>query len=312
MKILNGLTRLVPKLTNHFYVLLLLTLFSGCNQNQESSEKTGEKKTVIIDSTGKLYVWANPLSAAKFLDHTWVTTTSSVDACPPAPDFWYCWGVCHMTAPNNPNATALGNQEGNITLASCIARPNDSTSNVYAHGGITGFYGFRGVCHQVANRVLYATGSATTPPLTVKGCKGYAISHFLFGTYGRGLSAEFKERIIQCKGTPSFMEDDRAFEEAQLRNNLKGNYKSHMSDSLFAIQNEMHQFMDGLEEQVNSRKMTIVQYCNAVNKKLTEVFQKRLVRVLGNDAYTRMFGLSPNEPVIVLDLEIARQEDRKR
>ncbi|MBP6304184.1 MAG: hypothetical protein KA501_12470 [Bacteroidia bacterium] len=315
MKTLNQLTRLLPKLTNHFYVLLLLTLFSGsggCGQNQETPEKAEEKKAVVSDSVGKLYAWANPLSVTKYLDHTWVTTTSSVDACPPAPDFWYCWGICHMTAPNNPAATALGNQEGNISLAKCIALANDTASNVDTHAGITGFYAFRGVCHQVANRVLYATGSATKPPLTVKNCKGYALSHFLYGTYGRGLTAEFKQRIIQCKGDPSYIEDDMVFEEMQLKNNFKENYRPQMLDSLSSIRNEMHRFMDGMEERVNSRQMTIVQYCNAVNNKLTEVFQKRLLRVLGGNAYTGMFGLSPNEPVIALDLEIAKQEDGKR
>ena len=312
MKTLNLLTRLLPKLTKHFYVLLLIILNSGCNQNQETPEKAKEEKAVPTVSMGKLYAWANPLSAAKFLDHTWVTTTPSVDACPPKPGFWYCWGVCHTTGASNPSASPLGNQEADISLANCIAKANDATSNVDTHGGITGFYGFRGVCHQVANRVLYATGSGTTAPLTVKNCKGYAVSHFLYGTYGRGLTAEFKKRITDCKGNPSYVEDDRVFEEMLLKNNFKENYKSQMLDSLLSAQNEMHRFMDGMEERVNSRKMTIVQYCNAVNNKLTEVFQKRLLRVMGNNAYTNIFGLSPNEPVVALDLEIAVQEDGKR
>ncbi|HMK04828.1 MAG TPA: hypothetical protein VK489_11575, partial [Ferruginibacter sp.] len=209
-------------------------------------------------------------------------------------------------------ASSLGDQLGNISLAKCIATANDVSSNVNTHGGITGFYAFRGVCHQVANRVLYATGTGTTPPLTVKNAKGYAISHFLYGTYGRGLTAEFKARVAKCNGNPAYAEDERSFEEMQLKNNLAANYKPYMLDSLVAIQNEMHRFMDGMEEQVNSKKMTIVQYCTAVNKKLTDVFQKRVVRIVGAGAYTGMFGLPPGEPVLATDLEIAKQEDAKR
>lgn len=297
----------------YFALCILILLNSGCSTNQTSTEKDPTDSLGLVnDSMGKLYAWTNPVPIATFLDHTWVTTTNLVENCPPSPDFWYCWGVCHMTHPNNPNAQAIGNQEANIVLANCIATSNDSRINVNTHAGITGFYGFRGVCHQVANRVLYATASLTSPPLTVDGSKGYALSHFLYGTYGRGLDKDFKRRIKKCGGNPAFIEKDMKFEELLFKNNLKEDYNQDLMDTLITLRNEMHRFMDNLEKPVIKKQMTIVQYCNAVNNKLTDIFQNRLQKILDKNSYQRIFNLETNAPVVALDLEIARLEDAQR
>ena len=44
-------------------------------------------------------------------------------------------------------------------------------------------YGLHGVCHQLANQVLYATGTAGAP-LTVAKARGYWWSVFQYGEYG--------------------------------------------------------------------------------------------------------------------------------
>ena len=45
-------------------------------------------------------------------------------------------------------------------------------------------YGVDGVCHQLANQVLYSTGIGGVRPMTVRGARGYASSIFVYGTYG--------------------------------------------------------------------------------------------------------------------------------
>ena len=72
----------------------------------------------------------------------------------------------------------LASQQGDVGFASTVAKPNDETADC----GLE--YGIHGVCHQMANRILYATAIDGNEPITAQGAMGYYISVILYGKYG--------------------------------------------------------------------------------------------------------------------------------
>lgn len=142
-------------------------------------------------------------------EHTWVTTYAPVSACPPNAedgDYWYCRGECHTTPPANSAARLLRSGPGDIEFARLIGRPNDRLESV----GLT--YGRDGVCHQMANRILYVTGGDHRDPLTVEGVKGYNLSVTLYGVYGgkrnRRVRQEWERRTQEWKRRTRDQPDD--------------------------------------------------------------------------------------------------------
>ncbi len=112
-------------------------------------------------------------TAGGLADHTYVT---SDDGRGP----WGCFGrssggkpICHGT--------------GDGGVADCLSQPSSTAGIVY---GVTG------VCHQAANRILLPAG------VTVSAAKGYAASHFLYGTYGKGFHKWLSTRGVACGLSP--------------------------------------------------------------------------------------------------------------
>jgi len=70
--------------------------------------------------------------------------------------------------------------------------------------------------------------------------------------------------------------------------------------------------MDSLGVLVEARKMTIVEYGNALNKKVTTVYQKKILPAMGQKAYKDMFDLGPTAQIIVMDMDVAAKEDEMR
>lgn len=153
-----------------------------------------------------LYAWGRPLSQDPIpvesnLDHTWVTNflekvdpTHQPDPKPgwkPPKSYWYCWGSPHDVASH-----ALGSASGVLRTANNISPFNvppvgddGKQYNPSSTSGAIVYYGIDGVCHNVANEVLCATGTATAEPLRVQQAKGYSLSTFFFGTYGNNSEA---------------------------------------------------------------------------------------------------------------------------
>lgn len=162
-----------------------------------------------MTQSGTLYSWAVPAGNDNApVDHTWVTTYDNrvrpypaigdVDAA--GESFWYCWGSFHPKGgtPGNPTG-ALGQQAGDSKLAQCLVRANADSASVPAARGTIYVYGVDGVCHQLANQVLYATSISHAAPLTVRKARGYALSSFIYGTYGLQHSA-WAAKIAACSG----------------------------------------------------------------------------------------------------------------
>lgn len=99
----------------------------------------------------------------KFADHTNVS-------CSGVPGrLWLCWGV-------PPAGPIICSGVGSTKSADCFSTP----AAAFGFNDTAGIlYGFTGVCHQAANRVLFA-GNQTLNNLS----KGYAISTALYGLYG--------------------------------------------------------------------------------------------------------------------------------
>src|ERR1700730_16660691 len=154
-----------------------------------------------------LWVWASKLPVLKW-DHTWVTTYDNRVAPPTSigqviakgEHYWYCWGIFHSSGatPVLPDGY-IGSRLGNLALARCICESNlASKGNPPAQGTIFS-YGVDGVCHQLANQVLWATKTkgSSSSPLTVCLARGYGTSTFFFGTYGRQVAA-WQHRLASC------------------------------------------------------------------------------------------------------------------
>lgn len=156
--------------------------------------------TLIVPTA---YVWVTPafVSGAP-VDHTWVTTydnqitslsdVQSVDAL--GERYWFCWGSFH--AHGNP-AAPLRSGTVNVTFAECLVRPNaDSRVDSAARGTIF-TYGADGVCHQLANQVLWASKDSTGARLTTAGSNGYKASVFFYRMYGREKEA-WNDKETSC------------------------------------------------------------------------------------------------------------------
>lgn len=258
------------------------------------------------------FVWANPLTIDKDLDHTWATTYDPVATCPPDTQngaYWYCWGICHMTGSYNPTARQLHYGTGDYDLASCICEPNKEDN----HAGIPGWYGQWGVCHQVANRILYATTGPDGQKMNVEGAHGYWLSHFLYGTYG-GPDGNWQTVLAGCGVTPSegdmnINELDDHLLEQRLRKQLGDSYRDEMLNKLLVLKQEILIEKESLAKDVEAGNMAIEQFANSVNTLLTEYLPK-FAEVVGKENVKAIFDVAPGGQVQLLDSEIAAQEDK--
>jgi hypothetical protein len=157
-----------------------------------------------------LYAWTVPaFTSGSPVDHTWVTDYDNrINAYPTDAEvaaagqfYWYCWGAFHPVGGTPTNASGfLGSQVGNLALAQCLVQANADSRTTPAARGTIFVYGVDGVCHQLANQVLYATGAGAAGPLTVRLARGYMASTFIYGTYGLQHAA-WASKIAACSGT---------------------------------------------------------------------------------------------------------------
>ena len=157
-----------------------------------------------------LYAWAVPVETLPFVDHTWVTSYDNritkyrdIQQVVAAGElYWYSWGAFHAWGgtPNEPTGF-LGQQTGDLAVAQCLVQANADSSTVAAARGTIFTYGVDGVCHQLANQVLYSTKAGSTAPLTVRKARGYIASVFIYGTYGHQHAA-WSHQIAKCGGQP--------------------------------------------------------------------------------------------------------------
>ena len=157
-----------------------------------------------------LYAWAAPAFLDESpVDHTWVTSYDNrtqnypdIEAVIAAEqDCWFCWGgYCAKGGTSDDASGFLCLRDGDLVLSRCLARPNADCGSSFPARGTIFTYGVDGVCHQLANQVLYSTGGGGGQPVTVAPARGYMLSCAIYGTYGLQRAA-WKGRIEACSTT---------------------------------------------------------------------------------------------------------------
>lgn len=264
-----------------------------------------------------LHAWATPAFInGSPVDHTWVTTydnqkynyANAAAVAKAGKDYWFCWGGYHATggAPGNPTG-ALGSQAGNLALARCLVQSNADSRSVPAARGTIFVYGVDGVCHQLANQVLYATNGTR---LTVKKARGYGASTFLYGTYGLQHAA-WASKIAGCSaaagGGPaggsrgvlkvSDLRDD--FEEHARE--VLGRDNPELLSSLLALRAQVN---DYLGQKIPGVEAPSAETLNARNQHLLN----EAARLLGAERFEQVFGFPAGEEINLVDPAIARGE----
>ena len=255
-----------------------------------------------------LYAWATPaFMPGSPVDHTWVTSYDNqaqnlpnIQAVTAAHvDYWYCWGSFHAQGGVPGNATgSLGHQSANLGVARCLVQPNADSGTVPAARGTIFVYGVDGVCHQLANQVLFATGG-TTAPLTVRGARGYFASCFLYGTYGLQHTA-WAHKIQNCHtqapaaigglvrmaGLPDDFEDHAR--------NVLGDEDPELLGRLLALKGEVHAFA---AQTIPGSSPPSAALLNMRNQHLLD----QAANLLGAERFKRVFGFAPGETINLVD-----------
>ncbi len=256
---------------------------------------------MVTENTVILYAWVHPLKFAPSLDHTWVTTYAP----PPVyqtiqeveqanGEYWYCWGVYHPQGVSQvyPDG-AIGNANGDLAVSSCICKPNDPN----AHGSIF-VYGIDGVCHQLANQVLYSTNG----PLTVKLARGYWLSSHLYGTYGSNQSDWNKLRSscagVRMSGQASDPPDDFI---AHLTDVLGTDYDPDKLTQLIALREAFQGQLARIQTELQTQSHEVM--AENINKMIAE-HMARAAEILGPADFERVYEIAVDEPSSLVDPEM--------
>ncbi len=252
-----------------------------------------------------LVAWAAPLwDSVRVANHTWVTTYESPTTCsPPNEDYWYCTGSCRDTTDPSIEVRELGHWSADVQLARCIAQPNVKSSKpVAANSGVV--YGIDGVCHQIANRVLFAASDGGSPP-TVEGAKFYPVTWLLYGTYGDVKRPWQWIRLLRdCSaGDRMAVSEDDVFAtwiEAQL-----GERGEQFAERLVNLRTEIRAEKEALDLEVVSGRINGEEFANRINQLATT----RIREMLGDEDYERLFDVRANEEIVICDPRIAAEID---
>ncbi|MEW9805509.1 hypothetical protein ABUE31_05870 [Mesorhizobium sp. ZMM04-5] len=266
-----------------------------------------------------LFAWATPaFISGSPVDHTWVTTydnrqhsyANAAAVAAAGKDYWFCWGSYHAAGgtPGNPTG-ALGSQAGNLALARCLVQSNADSRSAPAARGTIYVYGVDGVCHQLANQVLYATSGRK---LTVNRARGYFASSFLYGTYGLQHAA-WASKIAGCATTAAAAPGggpSGASRGVLKMADLIDDFEEHARAVLGRDDPELLSRLLALRAEVNSylaQKIPGVEppdaeTLNARNQHLlTEA-----ARLLGAERFEQVFGFPAGEAINLVDPSLAR------
>jgi hypothetical protein len=158
------------------------------------------------------------------------------------------------------------------------------------------YYGVDGVCHQLANQVLWATKGPVAGPLTVSNARGYHVSSFLFGTYGRQPIA-WKAKQESC-GPPLVtpMSSDDEF-EIHARRMLAGAKAEQKLEALLELRAEALAQMAGFRTRARGKATPSAEELN----RSYNAFLARAQELLGRSDYEKVFGVKAGEAPNIVD-----------
>lgn len=264
------------------------------------------------------YAWVVPAYfTGSPVDHTWVTSYDN--RAHPYADIaavkkagqsnWYCWGDFHASggASGHPDGF-VGSRNGAGPVATCLVQPNRSCDDSPAARGTIFKYGLDGVCHQLANQVLSATGTKGKAPLTVKGVRGYAVSTFLYGTYGLQQAA-WQSKLENCAGIKPLRRMPPTAEERmeEFPDDFEENARAALSDKpellarLMALRSDVTAYA---ARRIPGFYPPDAAFLNARNQHLLD----QAAALLGPEDFYKVFGVEPGERVDVVDPTIMGSE----
>lgn len=260
-----------------------------------------------------LLVWScrafkpvNPFS----LNHSWVTTYAAKHpngfTDPRKEYYWYCWGEFHSgTAEDqqpSPYQALKGPLVADLELAKCICQPNTPSNPgrpSWPSAGIEGAYGVGGVCHQVANRILWSAGiqAATKEAYTVEGTRGWQLSWDIFGPYGYGNDpSNWIEVLNRCSGL-----GPDGLNLIKRMNKSRPKLHKRISDRLRSILEKVLKDKEGFDAKRMDRSLSAEQHAHAVNG-LVRKYLVESAAVIGRRDFKEYFGAEFTEdiaPVVV-------------
>ena len=253
-----------------------------------------------------LYAWACPaVFSSSPVDHTWVTAFDNrtdryakiEDVVASGAEYWFCWGVYHGEGQSGVHAAGLlGVQTGDPSQARCVARPNAVSKDEPDARGTVLLYGIHGVCHQIANQVLFATRT-TGKPLTVRRARGYWLSDFFWKTYGTN-SRTWRERAGTCglgggKGAVGMIP------EGAVSDLFAQRAAALLSDDPAKLSGLIGLCQEGRAEKT-SKALVAPPSAGAINDRNWEI-QQEAAAILGETRFRQVFELNPDQYVELVD-----------
>src|SRR6266536_1898251 len=170
-------------------------------------------------------------------------------------------------------------------------------------------YGIDGVCHQLANQVLYSTTIGGAAPLTVRNARGYMASVFVYGTYGLQHAAWWNQ-ILRCGGHPLQLPGGPAMVaaegapagtpqddfEARAREVLESEDPKLLGD-LLALRADVHRFA---AQRWPGFAAPDAETLNARNQHLLD----QAAQLLGPEKFEKIFGFPPGRKIDLVDPKI--------
>ncbi|MGO4302293.1 hypothetical protein [Cupriavidus sp. RAF12] len=268
------------------------------------------------EQTETLYAWCVPAwFNGSVLDHTWVTSYDnrtvqhqSINDVKGAGDFyWYSWGSFHPKGgvPGRPDGFIVSSG-ASLSLARCLCDPNVESKTHQGARGTIFSYGIDGVCHQLANQILWATTAVNPQAKTVNGVRGYWLSNAAYGTYGLQHAA-WKAKKARCQQNQSStssalaMANDPDDFETHAIETLRGHATAEQIADLLG---HRQQFTTRLA--LNLRQATSAQ---ELNEQLNRFFA-RAVEILGPENFERVFGTPADANFDLVDPKIFEESQK--
>lgn len=263
-----------------------------------------------------LFAWATPaVFNGNVVDHTWVTAYdnrtdkySDIQAVIDAQQhYWYCWGDYHPSGsvPGRPDGFLVSGQ-AELAYACCLCKPNAESKNDVAAQGTIFAYGWDGVCHQLANQVLWATDPTGNAPAVVDKAWGYRYSEFFFGAYGKRQSdwqnkrnGCLAERSLEMSARQSAPSGD-SFEK-HVHKVLSG---PKANEKIVALLEHRRAVMGQMERLRDNPNFADGRASAADLNKLYTSFLRNAAKILGDDDFERVFDQRPQEEMNIVDPEI--------
>lgn len=183
----------------------------------------------------------------------------------------------------------------------------DSRQVVAARGTIFR-YGRDGVCHQLANQILYASGGDGVAPLTVASARGYMFSSFRYGTYGQN-DAAWKRKRDSC--SPRRRRPQRGSGGVQMTRS-PDDFETRAREVLGRQNPKLLSQLLALRTQ--TRRLSVRQWSKShtpsakeLNAGNQEMFD-RAADLLGPDKFERIFGFPPYQKIDLVDPQFMEQQ----